>query len=171
MSRPAASTSRSCASVSVTRPFARWRLPVRSADGRMSVRSNGFTRRHGGAEAHGVLNHAPRLRSGHPERSSKGEGHEAHEERPFDGPPQAACCDVRERKYKPLSANTGRLVFVFSYVAAAGVLRTPANRTAASVRLRLSVPPCETVTSVTSVASQRMHVFQHLLEVTRDVPL
>ena len=112
----------------------------------MSVRSYGFTRRHGGAETPGVLNH---------------EGHEAHEERPSEGPPQAACCDVRERKYKPLSVNTGRLVFVFSYVAAwAGVLRTPPNRTDASVRLRASVPPCETVTSVTSVASQMVNVLQ-----------
>ena len=72
----------------------------------MSVRSYGFTRRHGGAATPGVLNH---------------EGHEAHEERPSEGPPQAAWCDVR---------------------------------------LRASVPPCETVTSVTSVASQVVDVFQ-----------
>ena len=77
---------------------------------------------------HGVLNH---------------EEHEDHEGRPSDGPPQAACCDGRERKYKPLITKTARLVFAFPSVAAAGVLRTPANRTAASVRLRASVPPCK----------------------------
>ena len=37
--------------------------------------------------------------------------------RPFDWPPEAACRDVRECKYKPLIHSTVRFVFAFSSIA------------------------------------------------------
>jgi len=46
-----------------------------------------------------------------------------------DWPPKAACRDVRQRRYKPLTAP-GRLVSTLPHVAAVGVLRTPTNRPA-----------------------------------------
>ena len=64
------------------------------------------------------------------------------------GPPKAASREVRKRKYRPHWCRQG-LVFALSYLAGVGVLRTPTNQTACSpVRLRVSVPPCKTVTSV-----------------------